>query len=410
MKILVSAYACRPGMGSEPAVGWNWVLEYSKLCEIVVMTNYTNEPYILNYLKEHKGELDSVRFMFIKPNAKVELWYKEWERMERLYYMIWQRIALKVAREIVEKEHFDYVQHVTYVSCVMPTYMYKLGIPLIYGPVSGGEEIPKVIHYPFSTKEKIIEFARTTTQKIAKLSGNFHFCCKTAKYIVAVTNETKNMVPREYQSKVIVSQAIGLSDDVIIKTQKVQNEGKKKFLIVGRMLSWKGFKIGIEAFVDALNQGVDAQLTVLGTGNDNLRDELKTICGPYADKQIIFVDSVKYTEMQSFYDQHDVLINCSLRDSGCLAVMEAMGRGLPIICIDTGGPRVNTELGGAVKIPVRSYDLVKQDITAAIKKLTEENELRNSLSEKSREIAKNEFEYAAKMEDFYKKYIVGELK
>ena len=152
MKILVSAYACRPGMGSEPAVGWNWVLEYSKLCEIVVMTNYTNEPYILNYLKEHKGELDSVRFMFIKPNAKVELWYKEWERMERLYYMIWQRIALKVAREIVEKEHFDYVQHVTYVSCVMPTYMYKLGIPFIYGPVSGGEEIPKVIHYPFVGK------------------------------------------------------------------------------------------------------------------------------------------------------------------------------------------------------------------------------------------------------------------
>lgn len=42
--------------------------------------------------------------------------------------------------------------------------------------------------------------------------------------------------------------------------------------------------------------------------------------------------------------------------------------------------------------------------------MTEENELRNSLSEKSREIAKNEFEYAAKMEDFYKKYIVGELK
>ena len=55
-------------------------------------------------------------------------------------------------------------------------------------------------------------------------------------------------------------------------------------------------------------------------------------------------------------------------------------------------------------------DIVKQDITAAIKKLTEDNELRNSLSEKSREIAKNEFEYAAKMEDFYKKYIVGELK
>ena len=25
MKLLVSAYACEPGKGSEPAVGWNWV-------------------------------------------------------------------------------------------------------------------------------------------------------------------------------------------------------------------------------------------------------------------------------------------------------------------------------------------------------------------------------------------------
>lgn len=46
MNLLVSAYACRPDMGSEPAVGWNWILEYSKLCNLVVLTNFTNEPYI----------------------------------------------------------------------------------------------------------------------------------------------------------------------------------------------------------------------------------------------------------------------------------------------------------------------------------------------------------------------------
>lgn len=407
MKILVSAYACRPGMGSEPAVGWNWVVEYSKLCELVVLTNYTNEPYILDYLKEHKGELDTVRFVFVKPNAKVELWYKEWERMERPYYMLWQKFALKIAQKLVKQEHFDYVQHITYVSCVMPTYMYKLNIPFIYGPVSGGEGIPTVINYPFSLKERVIEQVRTATQKIAKLSGNFHSCCKSAKYIVAVTNETKEMVPQEYRSKVIVSQAIGLSDDVILKSVKVENSEKKKFLIAGRMLSWKGFKIGIEAFVEALEQGLDAKLTVLGTGNEALKNELRSICGQYADKQIEFIDSVPYTEMQKFYDQHDVLINCSLRDSGCLVVMEAMGRGLPVICIDTGGPKVNTDFGGAVKIRVSNYEKMKQDITAAIKLLTEDSNMVKRLSEDSRRIAQSEFEYTAKIEGFYKKCILG---
>lgn len=407
MRILVSAYACRPGMGSEPAVGWNWVIEYSKLCQIVVMTNYTNEPYITEYLKEHEGELDTVRFIFIKPHAKVELWYKEWERMERPYYMLWQKTALKVARELVKEEQFDYIQHITYVSCVMPTYMYKLNIPFIYGPVSGGESIPAEINYPFSSKEYIIEQVRVATQKIAKLSGNFHSCCKAAKHIVTVTNETKMMVPQEYQSKVVVLQAIGLNKGVIRTNAKAQPSEKMKFLTAGRMLSWKGFRIAVEAFVDAINQGLNVELTVLGTGNEFLKNELRALCGTYIDNKIKFVDSVDYEKMNEFYDQHDVLINCSLRDSGCLVVMEAMGRGLPVICIDTGGPKVNTDLGGAIKIKVQDYDTVKHNLTAAIKQIAENRGLYERLSKESRTIALNEFEYSAKINNFYDKYVVG---
>lgn len=74
MKLLISAYACRPDMGSEPAVGWNWVLEYSKLCELVVLTNFTNKPYIEEYLASHKIEFEKVRFVYVKPKLKVELW------------------------------------------------------------------------------------------------------------------------------------------------------------------------------------------------------------------------------------------------------------------------------------------------------------------------------------------------
>jgi hypothetical protein len=38
MKILISAYSCEPGMGSEPGVGWNIAREVAKYHEVWVLT------------------------------------------------------------------------------------------------------------------------------------------------------------------------------------------------------------------------------------------------------------------------------------------------------------------------------------------------------------------------------------
>lgn len=405
MKLLISAYACRPDMGSEPAVGWNWVLEYSKLCELVVLTNFTNKPYIEAYLSENKLNFEKVKFIYVKPKLKVELWYKEWERFERFYYICWQHAALRIAKNLCNKEKFDYVQHITYVSCVMPTYMYKLKVPFIYGPVSGGEAVPNVIRYPFGKKEKIIETIRKCTQLVAKKSLNLKRCCENAKLIITVTEESKNMLSAKYREKAIVLQAIGLNKSVILDKKKSFNESKTKFLIAGRMLSWKGFRIGIEAFVKALESGAKAELTVLGAGNSEMKNMLKNIAGEYHNREIHFVDSVRYDKMAEFYDEHDVLLNCSLRDSGCLVVMEAMGRGLPIICIDTGGPKINTESGGAIKIRPVNYSLLKEKLADAILKLSQNGEIKSRLSYEGQKIAFEEFEYESKISTFYYKYL-----
>ena len=38
MKILINAYACSPGMGSEPGMAWNWCLHLAKHCELHIIT------------------------------------------------------------------------------------------------------------------------------------------------------------------------------------------------------------------------------------------------------------------------------------------------------------------------------------------------------------------------------------
>ena len=54
-KILLSAYACEPNVGSEPGVGWNWAIEIKKLGhEILIITRKNNKKVIEKELLTNK--------------------------------------------------------------------------------------------------------------------------------------------------------------------------------------------------------------------------------------------------------------------------------------------------------------------------------------------------------------------
>ncbi|HEY6433902.1 MAG TPA: glycosyltransferase, partial [Acetobacteraceae bacterium] len=45
-------------------------------------------------------------------------------------------------------------------------------------------------------------------------------------------------------------------------------------------------------------------------------------------------------ELFHLYDSHDLFVFPSLHDSGGTVVLEALSRGLPVMCLDLGGPRL----------------------------------------------------------------------
>ena len=116
--------------------------------------------------------------------------------------------------------------------------------------------------------------------------------------------------------------------------------------------------------------------------------------------------------MKLFYDKFDILLNCSLRDSGCFVVMEGMSRGLPVICVDTGGPKVNTTDDTAVKIKEAPIEDMINEISKAIIKLAESNELRWQMGEKARKYALDNFlleSRTQKMNQFYEEIILQNI-
>lgn len=401
MKLLISVYACRPNAGSELEVGWSWVKELCKQHELWVLTNYTNEPFIREYLDGDLNKIKNVHWVFVRPNKKLTFWYKEYERMERIFYVLWQRKAAKVAKSLNKEIHFDFAQHITYVTCVLPSYMNQSGIPFIYGPVSGGENIPEIIQYPMSPRDRVIELVRSATQLIPKFYWATHRAFKDAKKIIPVTEETLELIPEKYREKTIVMQAIGLNEDYFEPAPLIQKKTEKtmKILMAGRMLSWKGFELGILAVRTAIKKGADIELTVLGNGNQSYMEKLYKLAGKEYGKKIQFVRYVEHDRMREFYETFDVLLNCSMRDSGCMIVMEAMGRGIPVICLNVGGPKINTTDLCAVKIEPAPFRELVQTFSDAICEMANNPEKRLSMAQCAYEHAKTHF----KMSDRVKK-------
>ena len=108
--------------------------------------------------------------------------------------------------------------------------------------------------------------------------------------------------------------------------------------------------------------------------------------------------------MKSFYDCFDCLINCSLRDSGCFIVMEGMSRGLPLICVNTGGPKVNTTEKSAIKIEPAPMEQMIDKIAEAIIYMTLHPEFRKKMGRNAKKHAKDNFLISKRTDQMNKFY------
>src|ERR1700683_2444848 len=87
LRVLLSAYACEPGRGSEPGVGWNWIRELAKFDEVWVMTRSNNREPIERALTAEP--IDGAQFVYYDLPRWLRFWKKR-QRGIRLYYYLWQ--------------------------------------------------------------------------------------------------------------------------------------------------------------------------------------------------------------------------------------------------------------------------------------------------------------------------------
>src|SRR3954469_1879701 len=174
MKLLLSAYACRPNTGSEPGVGWNFAQRVAAHHDVWGATRADNRESIEQWQRENPASLKNLRFVYHDVPRWVHLLFPG-NAGNQVRYMVWQSTLLRRGRPLHDEVGFDVAQHITYVRYWTASRLVKLdSVPFIWGPVGGGESAPKAFKPGLGFKGRLIELVREAARKVAELDPRVH--------------------------------------------------------------------------------------------------------------------------------------------------------------------------------------------------------------------------------------------
>jgi glycosyltransferase involved in cell wall biosynthesis len=360
VKLLISAYACAPNRGSDYAVGWNWATEAHRLGnEVWVLASSVHREDI-EAACGSDPTLGGIHWIF----PTVGYWRLERgvePERERTYNMLWQWAARGEARRLCRETAFDAIHHVSWAGIRAMTFLGSLGPPLIIGPIGGGETSPPGLRGALGRRGRLLESVRDLSNGTITLNPTVRPGLSAASVIFASTAETRDLFGAAIRNKTVVFSQLGLPS-LPAARPKTNPDRPPHFLYAGRLLYWKGIHIALRAFADVARQIPGARFTIVGDGPE--RATLQREAGD----GVRFVPRLPQDELFGLYDANDMLLFPSLHDSGGFVALEALAYGMPVVCLDLGGPGdlVTSECGIVVKTDGLNTDQVVADMAARI--------------------------------------------
>ena len=372
--MLLSAFSCGPSAGSEPAVGWNWVLQISRKHEVWLLT--TDE-----FASELKEKLPAnVRLSVVRS-------FNLWRRLQRLpipgldwlYYYWWQWKAYLVARGLHAQVGFDLAHHVTFVSWRAPSFLCLLPVPFIWGPVGGGGTPPRGLWSELGWTGRLFERVRAWLQCVPRWDPTVRLTMKRAALILAANRETAALLPEIHRPKVRTMLGIGMSASDAVKGDANNSpKGGLVVLFVGVLRPIKGGVLAIKAFQNLVRLHPDASLVFVGDGSE--RPRLVALAKALAIPNCVrFEGWLPREKVQEWIRDADVMLLPSLRDSGGMALMEAMIAEKPVVCLDLGGPGEIVTTGCGFKVRPGNPEQVIADLAEALQNLAVDQALRRTM-------------------------------
>ncbi len=379
MRVLLSAFACAPGFGSEPNVGWEIVRQVSKVHEVWVLTHVNNRTAIQRGLTA--SALPGVHFLFIglpwflEKNVK-KPWY------HHLYYITWQFEAFRAARRIHREIAFDMVHHVTYVNSWLPSWMGWIGAPFLW---SAGirDRTPRRFLKHMSRKSRIWEVTRNI---LMNTLGTFtHFLTATRASLILSSSDL-SLWKKRLPLRRFLHGALTPMEFRVLDGGSRPKEDVLRIASAGRLMGLKGFSLSLAAFAEFYRECPTSEYWIVGDGPE--REVLREMAIELGcERGVRFPGWLPRAKMLDLMSHIDILIHPSFHEQFAYVLLEAMAAGIPVICLDVGGPSMLVTDGCGLKIPMSTPSKVIHAIHQGLRLLAADPSKRKAMGQEGRRLA-----------------------
>jgi glycosyltransferase involved in cell wall biosynthesis len=371
--VLMSAYACEPGRGSEPEVGWRWATEMARYHKVTVVTRANNRPAIesaLESLPEPHPE-----FLYYDPPGPWLRWKGRGVPVS-VFYAVWQ---WGVRRHVAARlNSYDLVHHVTFNSFRQPGFWWQARPPVLLGPLGGGQICPWPFLRRFGTR-LIPEGFRSLTVLSAPFWPPLHFSFRAAAMILVANGDTARRIPERYRSKVRSMLETGVMPEQVRPPRPVRREGPVRVLWVSRMEKIKGGSLAVTAYARARQQEPRLRLSMVGDGPDAGAVKATAVRLGVASA-IEWHGRVSREQLPPLFESHDLFLFTSLRDTSGNALLEAMAASLPAVTLLHHGQAEIATDATAIRVPPTDPETTADALARALVELARDPNRRRCMS------------------------------
>lgn len=371
-RILLSAFACAPGWGGEPGVGWQWARSLARNHAVTVLTHERFRAHIEAAEAADAAQAapaatpaGQIRFCYLgRPGPEAQM---QRQVDSHAHYLAWQFAARAQVRRLLAEQAHDLVHHLTWGSWRLPTHLGGLGAPLVIGPVGGGDDAPAAWMKSWPRAER----ARYALRSAWTASGRWDpLACRAlaqARLILAKTEATRQSLPAWAREKTRLALELGCPAPASLAPQPAPLRPSLvrplRLLYVGRLIGGKGVGYAVDATLALAAGGLPVHLRVVGQGRlgEWLRQRVARSAAPQA---VTLAGACPFEQLPALYRSHDLLVFPSWHDSSGNVVAEALAHGLPVVCLDRAGPAAITDARCAVQL--RGAGLEETGLVAAL--------------------------------------------
>ena len=385
MKILINAYACSPGMGSEPGMAWNWVRNLAKSCELHIITEGEFREKIETVVPtlEQGGNM---HFYYNPVSEKIrKMCWNQGDWRFYKYYREWQWKTYLLAKDICQKEHIDILHQLNMIGFREPGYLWQLskenGVPFVWGPVDAKDKFPVAYLDGAGLKTKLFMRLKNFLTGIQlRYSKRVLLAARQSSVIFSASSNSQRSF-RKYMN--IDSPLLNETGCYVQDHPIVDKTDKETFdvLWVGKMDFRKQLALALQTVAKSENNKL--RLHIMGGGDAESYQSLAKSYG-IADK-CIWHGAVSHDEVQDIMQKSDIFLFTSVAEGTPHVVLEAISNNLPVVCFDTcgQGDAVNDKVGR--KIPLSFPCQAVSDFAKLLNELEDNRSLLKQLSENCKE-------------------------